>query len=476
MKKTMDARVPNIIQSRLVQFTKPFDLEKVMHYDSESGRVKLSQAQYVFYFYQHFEQSNRMNPLMNILYHMGMGSYIGLGQSYFFLSLYIENAMGRLNGNQFDYQDPTALFFKTMANHIGRGISNHGMFIILLNVSKTPKSTSGHRCAILFSKSKHTANTINVYAYDPNGYNIHKKTPTSVCMHTYISSLGVAMLAHTTYTLNFKPESYFGMHFMHKNNPGLCVMFTYLWLYIVLIMKSYGLHIEHVLQIDFQIAQYAASKLNIRITKDDIKNIQVEVSNLLLSIAFNFALNLIDIYLRIVPNHEFITRMRRTTHILQGDVNARKIHLENKSPREKRSPIAPSASPRLKYGQICKKSDECETSYCNRKTYTCDHYPFEHEKEEFEKHNVEEFFAVSLQLYLEYIKSQNLEHVPPPHDLIYDWYSQLPPVVREAYDANFDKYKAMFDEEYSLMFIPKRPKSSSGSGSKRGTKKSKLES
>ena len=51
----MDARVPNIIQSRLVQFTKPFDLEKVLYYDSESGRIKLTQAQYVFSYYQHFE-------------------------------------------------------------------------------------------------------------------------------------------------------------------------------------------------------------------------------------------------------------------------------------------------------------------------------------------------------------------------------------------------------------------------------------
>ena len=42
----------DIIKNGLSPFANPFDLEKVMYYDSESGRIKLTQAQYVFSYYQ----------------------------------------------------------------------------------------------------------------------------------------------------------------------------------------------------------------------------------------------------------------------------------------------------------------------------------------------------------------------------------------------------------------------------------------
>ena len=453
----------DIIKNGLSPFAKPFDLEKVMYYDSESGRIKLTQAQYVFSYYQHFEQSKSSSPLMNILYAMVMRTNVGLDQIFFLLTLHTTSSLGRLNNNQFDYRNPHDRFFKTMAMVINRGISKNGIFIILLDMIKT---INGHRCAILFSKAKDVAHTIHVYAYDPNGYNTESNDVVSVSMHAYIASLIVALSANTTYTFVFKPVSYFGMHFMNKHNPGLCVMFTYLWLYIVLIMKRLDLDLETVFQIDLRIAEYAANKLN---TPGDIRS--EAVANLLLSIAFNLALKLIDKYVIFFPKHDFITRMNHTTHHFQKELKARKIHLVQKSPREKRSPILPSASPRIQYGKECKKSDECETSYCNRKTYTCDDYPFDHDSTVLNKQNVGEFLDVSLQLYLEYVKSQNLEPVPPPHDLLYDWYTRLPPLAHSIFKTNFDTYKAMFYEEYASLFT--RPNSSSGS--KRGAKKSKLE-
>lgn len=207
------------------------------------------------------------------------------------------------------------------------------MYILTVNAVFTEKTISGHRCVILFSKGK-APNEFEAFLYDPNGL-----AQTDVVKQKYQASIMLFLKTLSkafTQKLTCTNISDMGLQEHSEYNIGLCVMFTYLWLFVV--FRS-----VYAEKVPIRNAVFLCEPEIYNFARDEVPERDTTMS--LLSIVHNFALKLIDLY--------SLDQNLETQPITYADVKSEVNRSPNKvraKKRQKRSPLLVESSQRTQYG------------------------------------------------------------------------------------------------------------------------------
>lgn len=145
-----------------------------------------------------------------------------------------------------------------------------------------------------------------------------------------------------------------GLQRVSNEQFGFCVMFAYLWIYVVLnfiengIAPTFAIEFAETCVLDF-----------------------VSSPDKLFAIVLNFSIQMIDWYM------EYLSRMNKQQRVVEdvletfkADIRQGKVKIINKRPRSirrERSPVlSDERGARKGLGKPCKKHDECETDYCEK--------------------------------------------------------------------------------------------------------------
>lgn len=426
-KKMNVAKVKKIIHKDLKAFIeKRFDFDKILQLDTDEGTVELTQTEYVFFYYQNYEPFFPTQlPMLQIVHGWATGNWNY--KYYKHITLYTDIMLAQLGEVEFKY-DTINDYTKVLVQYIQRGLSESNLYILTVNAIFTDGTASGHRCVILFSKGK-APNELEAFLYDPNGLSqtdvIQQKYQASIMI--FLKTLSKAFSQKLTCT----NVSDIGLQEHSQYNIGLCIMFTYLWLFVVLrSVYAEKLPLRNaVFLVEQEIYNFA------RDTLPESQQTTQATTTSMLTIVHNFALKLIDLY----SLDQNLETQPITYANVKSDVN-RSPNKVRATKRQKRSPLKADSSERTKYGQECKTSKECETSYCNRTTNKCDHYPYDEPVS----------LDVDMQLFL--------EDAPPSQTVreLWDkWSARFPNEIGLKTEA---KFRTKFHKLYNRIFDKKPPK------------------
>jgi len=410
------AKVKKIIHKDLKAFIeKRFDFDKILQLDTDEGTVELTQTEYVFFYYQNYEPYFPTQlPMLQIVHGWATGNWNY--KYYKHITLYTDIMLAQLGEIEFKY-DTINDYTKVLVQYIQRGLSEANLYILTVNAIFTDGTASGHRCVILFSKGK-APNELEAFLYDPNGL-----TQTDVVKQKYqasIMSFLKTLSKAFTQKLTCINVSDMGLQEHSEYNIGLCVMFTYLWLFVV--FRS-----VYAEKVPIRNAVFLAEPEIYNFARDALPEQATTTS--LLTIVHNFALKLIDLY--------SVDQNLETQPITYADVKSDVNRSPNKvraKKRQKRSPLLVESSERTKYGQECKNSKECETSYCNQTTNKCDHYPYDG--------------TVSVDVDMQLFLDENREGVQTVRELWNEWSARFPNEIGPRTKTKFHKlYNRIFDKK-----------------------------
>lgn len=410
-------KVKEIIHRDLKPFIeKRFDFNKILQLDTDEGTVELTQTEYVFFYYQNYEPYfHTQLPMLQIVYGWSTGNWNY--KYYKHIILYTDIMLAQMGEVEFKYNAVND-YINVLVQYIQRGLSNSDMYILTINAVFTEKTISGHRCVILFSKGK-APNEFEAFLYDPNGLaqtdGVKQKYQASIM--SFLKTLSKAFTQKLTYT----NVSDMGLQEHSEYNIGLCVMFTYLWLFVV--FRS----VYSRAKVPIRNAVFLAESEIYNFARDELPEQATTTS--LLSIVHNFALKLIDLY----SLDQNLDTQPITYADVKSDVNRSPNKVRAKK-RQKRSPLLAESSQRTQYGQECKNSKECETSYCNQTTNKCDHYPYD--------------APVSVDVDMQLFLDQNREEVKTGRELWNEWSARFPNEIGPGTKTKFHKlYNRIFDRK-----------------------------
>lgn len=369
-----------IVQLALAPFQeKVFDERKRLHFVREDGTgVDINQAEYVFYYYQSYEQGDASDtPMVSMVFKLATGNFLSRMN---LSEILLNTDRNTIRWDQQMFEDEPKTYI-LLADHIYASVSKSNLYVMKIGVGYKKE---WHTNLAIFTGN---AGQIDVYLYEPNGNPNHHSDKELFEMHASVNAFIEKLSIDTRIKLNIADVDQtcpVGLQFKSKEKYGLCTMFSYLWMYVVFILVHSKVSLKYAIR-HAETAIHEAVK-----------------ENQLVSTVFNFALHLIDKYMTSEP-YKPERKIRRAQRILEDELSKNPRRIVPKTARKPRSPPLAHSKALIRYGRECKAHSECETQFCNQGK--CDHNP------EYETHSIDSDMQSFLESIDRPITTANEEHL-----------------------------------------------------------------
>jgi len=420
-----------IVQNALAPFQRwEFNENKTLKYDIAGYEVNLTQGDYVWYYYQSYETDDMYDiPMTYAVLKLATGETPGKYYDHISLTTNVDKGTERMvwlkhTINAKDTFSLNQLALKIIQDTNTNTATGASILTISMEVIQLELEDVNHRNAMIFCKGNDR--TIHAYIYEPHGY-MHNLQ----IMHKTLGNFTELLvrefnnLGKTLKVAEMALTCPIGLQSKRDHNGfGLCVMFSYLWVYVV-----FKLVAQKVSLID---AVKHAETLIFQQTKQGVD---------IVSTVFNFALSLIDTYMSSIPNSTYFADKARD--LILYDI---KLHdISEKPVRKQRSPLkTPPEQGRLKYGHDCKSHDDCETSFCNPNN-TCDHNPLLEDAPELID---AEFMYRKMQLFIESgrdLGKDTGKHLNKNNKYFYEFYDLLTRPEQDFLTTHHEQFTKHFN-------------------------------
>ena len=411
--------VNGVVKRALAPFQKEFDQGKWLQFVREDGtRLEMTQAEYVYFYYQTYESGDASDTAMvSMTFKLATGKI--LEKSNFSESI-LDIDIQQVTWGEHEF-DNYPEFFSPLAKHMYACVSRSNIYVMNINVCY---KNEWHRNLVIFSGD---ASKIYAYVYEPNGNFTRHNDLVIQKMHLgvteFLQSLG-SILENVSLEIEDNDKTCpVGLQSKSKEKYGLCVMFTYFWMYVVFKLVDHNISLKYAIGI-------AEEAMIAAMTEKQI-----------VSTVFNFALHLIDQYMTLEPYNP-TARISKAHRMIEREQVERPREILPKTARipQPQSPLTFIHSTSLtKYGRECKEHNECETQFCNRGK--CDHNPEYDHNPKYETPSVE----TSMQSFLENVREYYISITAVDEVRLFEqWVDSLRGTERETVINQRMKYQLRF--------------------------------
>lgn len=409
----------HIVKRALVPFQKEvFDEHKLLQFVRENGtRLQMTQAEYVYFYYQTYESGGASDTAMvSVVFNLATDKFLEESN---FSEIRLDIDGRRVVWGKYEF-DNEPKSFDPVANHMYACVSKSNIYVMNVNVRYNGK---WHRNLVIFSGDD---SKIYAYLYEPNGNFTNHKDYVIQKMHVgvteFLKVLSSRLENVSLEIVDNDKTCPVGLQLKSKEKYGLCVMFTYLWMYVV-----------------FKLVHHNVS-LNDAIGKAEEAIIAALTEKHIVSTVFNFALHLVDKYMTL-EQYNPTARIWRTHRLIERNLVEHPREILPKTARNPRSqsPLTFAHSTSLtKYGKECKAHSECETQFCN--DGKCDHNPEYDHNPKYETLSLD----ASMQWFLESIKEDSTFTAVDETRLFEQWIASLKGIERKSVIDQRMKYQLRF--------------------------------
>lgn len=412
--------IDRIVKRALAPFQKEvFDQGKWLQFVLSDGtRLEMTQAEYVYFYYQTYESVGASDTAMvSVVFNLATGKILEKSN---FSQASLDLDEQYVTWGKYDFENYPE-FFTPLANHVYACMSRSNIYVMNISVRY---NNEWHRNLVIFSGHD---NKIYAYLYEPNGNFTKHKDRVIEKMHAgvigFLKNLGSKLKNAILEIEDNDKTCPVGLQSTSKEKYGLCVMFTYFWMYVVFKLVHHNVSLKDAIGI-------AEEAMIAAMTEKQI-----------VSTVFNFALHLIDKYMISEPYNPS-ARISRAHRMIERNLFEHPREILPKTARipQPQSPLTFVHSTSLtKYGQECKEHSECETQFCNKGK--CDHNPEYDHIPEYETQSIED----SMQSFLERIKEYYYTFTASDEVRFFDqWIGSLKGTERKSVIDQRMKYQLRF--------------------------------